>query len=218
MTRTIAGIRTLSNLSNPGIATLFGGAFLLLGLLAVLLAGPMARAQDASPTAAVKSVVENILLILRKPDFNMASDRPAISAEVKRAFDATAMAQSVLSTNWRDATPEQQNEFRDLLLQTIESTYVGRIQTYTNETVEFRKEEITDTRASVETVILAATNQIPVTYKLRKRSDGWFVYDVEVESVSMVSSYRETYRSVVRRSGMDGLLEQMRAKVAEQGV
>jgi phospholipid transport system substrate-binding protein len=195
MTRTIAGIRTLSTLSKPHIATLFGGAFLLLGLLAVLLAallaGPMARAQDASPTAAVRSVVDNILLILRKPDFDMASDRPAISAEVKRAFDATAMAQSVLSTNWRDASTEQQNEFRDLLLQT---------------------------RASVETVIMAAANQIPVTYKLRKRSDGWFVYDVEVENVSMVSSYRETYRSVVRRSGMDGLLEQMRAKVAEQGV
>lgn len=62
---------------------------------------------------------------------------------------------------------------------------------------------------------IASNNEIPVNYKLRLRSDGWFVYDVEVENVSMVSSYRETYRSVVRRSGMDGLLTQMREKAAQ---
>jgi len=209
MIRIVSGIRTLRT---SDLAALLGGTFLLLALLAALLTGPLARAQDDSPTAAVRSVVETILEILRKPDFDMARDRPAISAEVKRAFDATAMAQSVLSTNWRDATAAQQAEFRDLLLQTIENTYLGRIQAYTNETVEFRSEEINDTRASVDTVILAANNEIPVNYRLRKRSDGWFVYDVEVENVSMVSSYRETYRDIVNRSGMDGLLEQLRAK------
>ena len=50
---------------------------------------------------------------------------------------------------------------------------------------------------------------------LRKRNDGrWLVYDVEVENVSMVSSYRDSYRDIVSRDGLDGLLEQMRAKAA----
>lgn len=190
-------------------------ALLALGLLFTLLGSPLAAAQDASPTVAVQSVVDAILAILRKPDFDMARDRPAISSEIQRAFDATAMAQSVLSTNWREATPAQQDEFKTLLLRTIENTYLGRIRAYTNETVEFRGEEIMDTRATVDSVILAADNEIPVSYRLRKRSDGWFVYDVEVENVSMVSSYRETYRSIVRRDGLDGLLEQMRIKLSE---
>jgi phospholipid transport system substrate-binding protein len=194
------------------------GTFLMmLALLAALFLSPLGKAQTDSPTTAVKSVVDSILVILRKPDFDMNRDRPAISAEVRRAFDATAMAQSVLSTNWRDATPEQQSEFRELLLQTIENTYIGRIQTYSNETVNFGNEQISNDRASVDTSIVAASGRIPVTYKLRKRSDGWFVYDVEIENVSMVSTYRETYRSVVRRSGMDGLLEQMRSKAIQPG-
>ena len=77
-------------------------------------------------------------------------------------------------------------------------------------------EEIDRNRATVDTIIVTASNEIPINYKLRQRSAGWFVYDVEVENVSMVSSYRETYRSVVRRDGMDGLLEQMRERSAEQ--
>ena len=125
------------------------------------------------------------------------------------------MAQSVLSTNWKNISPAQQQEFKGLLLQTIESTYIGRIKVYTNEVVEFRKEEVNENRASVDSVILSGTGNIPVNYKLRKRNDGWFIYDVEVENVSMVSSYRDTYRSIFTKDGIDGLIAQMKDKIAE---
>lgn len=184
------------------------------GLCTALLFSLQVSAQD-TPTAAVKTVVNSILDILRKPGFDFDRDRPAISAEIRKAFDDVAMAQSVLSTNWKDATAAQQDEFKSLLLKTIESTYIGRIKAYTNETVDFRKEEINGNRASVDTAVLAPSGEIPLVYKLRKRSDGWFVYDVEIENVSMVSTYRETYRSVVKKSGMDGLMQQMREKITE---
>lgn len=184
--------------------------------LAFALFSPQSRAQDAdSPTAAIKEVIDTLLAILQKPDFNLERDKAAVSAEVQRGFDAQAMAQSVLSANWRTATPEQQQEFQDLLISIIETTYLDRIQAYTNETVEYGNENIEGNRASVDTFVLSAEKRIPVTYKLRKRSDGWFVYDVEVENISMVSSYRDSYLSVVSRSGMDGLLDQMRTKLAE---
>ncbi len=183
-------------------------------LLPLLLTVPAVHAQG-TPTAAVKTVVENILAVLRKPDYNLENDRAAISAEIRRAFDDVAMAQSVLSTNWKNISPAQQQEFKGLLLQTIESTYIGRIKVYTNEVVEFRKEEVNENRASVDSVILSGTGNIPVNYKLRKRNDGWFIYDVEVENVSMVSSYRDTYRSIFTKDGIDGLIAQMKDKIAE---
>lgn len=179
------------------------------------LASLPAAAQDGAPTKAVQSVVDGILAILRSPDYDFEADRPRIRAEIQRAFDDTAMAQSVLSTNWRQASKEQQDEFKQLLSRTIESTYIGRVRAYTNETVAFLGEDIRDQRASVNTVIKAPGGDIPITYKLRERKDGWFVYDVEIENVSMVSTYRETYRSIVRRDGMEGLLQQMRDKIAE---
>lgn len=212
MASTMQEIRPGRRLYGP----LPGTFLMLLVLLAALLLSPLGRAQADTPTGTVQAVVEAVLAILRKPDFNLDRDGAAISAEVRSAFDATAMAQSVLSTNWREATAEQRSEFRELLMQTIENTYIGRVQAYTNETVNFRNEQISNDRATVDTVVVAASGQIPVTYKLRKRNDGWFVYDVEIENVSMVSTYRETYRSIVSRSGLDGLLEQMRNKSIAQ--
>ncbi len=204
-----------SSIGTPLAKQLRGGLLILGFLVSGLLFTLPIAAQTGTPTAAVQSVVDSILVLLRKPDFDMAADRPAISAAIKRAFDDTAMAQSVLSTNWRTATPAQQTEFKALLLKTIEGTYLGRIKAYTNQSVEYRGEEIRGNRATVNTVIIAATGEIPVNYRLRQRSDGWFVYDVEVENVSMVNSYRDTYRDIVGRDGMDSLLEQMRAKLAE---
>ena len=204
-----------SSIGTPLAKQLRGGLLILGFLVSGLLFTLPSAAQTGTPTAAVQSVVDSILVLLRKPDFDMAADRPAISAAIKRAFDDTAMAQSVLSTNWRTATPAQQTEFKALLLKTIEGTYLGRIKAYTNQSVEYREEEIRGNRATVNTVIIAATGEIPVNYRLRQRSDGWFVYDVEVENVSMVNSYRDTYRDIVGRDGMDSLLEQMRAKLAE---
>ena len=173
------------------------------------------HAQNSSPMATVETTVNAILAILRNDTLEAAEARTLMRAEISKSFDARAMSQSVLSTNWRDASKEQQDEFQTLFMQTLENTYIGRVEAYTNEQVDFKKEDIKNNRATVDTAILASSNEIPVNYKLRQRSDGWFVYDVEVENVSMVSSYRETYRSVVRRDGMDGLLAQMREKAAQ---
>lgn len=203
-------------LTNP-LMTLLRRSLLALGLLctSLLFTASVSAADAGSPKAIVEKTVNEILEILRKPDFNLERDRETVKSKIIAAFDDTAMAQSVLSTAWRDASREQQTEFKDLLLQTIEDTYLDRIQEYTNETVEFRNEDIRNDRATVNTVVVTKTANVPVNYKLRKRNDGrWLVYDVEVENVSMVSSYRDTYRDIVRRDGVDGLLEQMRAKAA----
>ncbi len=186
------------------------------GIVCLLLtASFQVQAQNATPGETVETTVSAILEILRNDKLGREEARVMMRAEINKSFDARAMSQSVLSTNWRDASKEQQEAFQALFMEILENTYIGRIEAYTNEEVDFRKEEINNNRATVDSVILASNNEIPVNYKLRLRSDGWFVYDVEVENVSMVSSYRETYRSVVRRDGIDGLLAQMREKAAE---
>ena len=183
--------------------------------LVILCLSFQVSAQDGAPTETVQTTVNAILEILRDDALDQETKRDQMREKISAAFDARAMSQSVLSTNWRQASKPQQEEFQSLFMQTLEDTYMGRLEAYTNETVEFRDEEINNNRSQVDTVIVTANNEIPINYKLRLRSDGWFVYDVEVENVSMVSSYRETYRGVVRRDGMDGLLEQMRERAAE---
>ena len=89
------------NLRNP--LKLLSTGLMLFGLLFTL---PAAAADAASPKAVVETTVNDILAILRKPDFDLARDRETIKAKIVAAFDDTAMAQSVLSTAWRDASKE----------------------------------------------------------------------------------------------------------------
>lgn len=195
--------------------TLAGRILMILGFLSAMFAGSISLAQQATPKATVETTVNAILAILRKPDFNLERDGSGITAAIKSAFDPVATAQSVLSTNWRQATPEQQAEFQDLMLKVLEHTYLHRIQAYTNETVEFKGEEIEGNRATVTSNIMTASGPIPVNYKLRLKDGLWYAYDVEVENVSMVATYRETYRSIVSKSGIDGLLTQMRQQLTQ---
>ena len=57
--------------------------------------------------------------------------------------------------------------------------------------------------------------EIPIQYKLVDRAGDWRVYDVAIEDVSLVRNYRSTYGEILRRDGFDGLLEQMRTKLAD---
>jgi len=57
-------------------------------------------------------------------------------------------------------------------------------------------------------------SQIAVNYSLRQRENGWFIYDIIVEDVSLLSSYRSTYRSIIRRDGIEALFEELRTQAA----
>lgn len=174
-----------------------------------------AHAQQPGPGERIQQAVDTFLGILQDDSLSREDRNARIREEAFRLFDERAMAQSVLSTNWRQATPEQQDEFQDLFAQLLESTYIDRLDAYTNQTARVLGEQVNGTRATVNTVVITDTANVPVSYRLRQLQEGWVVYDVEVENVSLVNSYRETYLSVVRREGMDGLLQQMRDKIAE---
>ncbi|MGP1609569.1 MAG: ABC transporter substrate-binding protein, partial [Burkholderiales bacterium] len=100
---------TRIDILNP-VTQLLRASLVLLGLLFTLPAAA-ADAAAGSPKAVVETTVDSILAVLRKPDFDLANDREEIKSKIVAAFDNTAMAQSVLSTAWRDATPEQRTEF-----------------------------------------------------------------------------------------------------------
>jgi len=191
---------------------------LLNSLMALILALGLAlpaAAQQPGPAERIEEAVDIFLGILQDDTLSKEERNARIREEAFRLFDERAMAQSVLSTNWRQATPEQQDEFQTLFAQLLENTYIDRLDAYTNQTAEVLGEQVNGTRATVNTVVITDTAKVPVSYRLRQLEEGWVVYDVEVENVSLVNSYRETYLSVVSRQGMDGLLQQMRDKIAE---
>jgi phospholipid transport system substrate-binding protein len=183
--------------------------------LGTMLAIPVYGSAETSPMQTVQESVDTILALLRDKTLEKDDRRAQIRANVKARFDFEAMSQRTLATNWKKATEKERQQFMDLFSQLIENTYIGKIEAYTNEKVEYPGEKVKGNKAIVETLIIAASADIPVDYRLYKKDDAWLVYDVIIEGVSLVSNYRSSYQEIVMKEGFGGLLAKMQEKVDE---
>ena len=188
---------------------------LKLFVMAVALSFTHAALAASSPTEDVRSSVDAILVILQNSELDVQQKRADISKIINKRFDFRAMSQRTLATNWKKTSAEEKKQFTALFSQLIESSYVGKIEAYTNEKVEYPGEKVKGKKAVVETLILTSSADIPVNYKLYQKGDQWLVYDVIIEGVSLISNYRSSYQEIMKDEGFDGLLNKMQAKIDE---
>ena len=188
--------------------------FLILAAGITLTVANIASA-DASPTDTVRGSVDSILTLLQNKDLDQATRRKEMRKVINGRFDFRAMSQRTLATNWKKASKEQQQEFVQLFSQLIENTYIGRVEAYTDEKVDYPGEKVKGKKAVVETLILTATADIPINYKVYQKNGEWWVYDVIIEGISLISNYRSSYQEIVKKEGIDGLIAKMKDKIKE---
>ena len=177
--------------------------FLILAAGITLTVANIASA-DASPTDTVRGSVDSILTLLQNKDLDQATRRKEMRKVINGRFDFRAMSQRTLATNWKKASKEQQQEFVQLFSQLIENTYIGRVEAYTDEKVDYPGEKVKGKKAVVETLILTASADIPINYKVYQKNGEWWVYDVIIEGISLISNYRSSYQEIVKKEGFDG--------------
>nr|WP_320114187.1 ABC transporter substrate-binding protein [uncultured Desulfuromonas sp.] len=178
-------------------------------LWSVAVAQPVA----VSPRVEVQTTVDAILNQLRTLPADSPQRRETISNLIREQFDFELMSQGALGVSWKSANAEQRQTFIQLFTGLLEETYLGRIQSYTNEKITYGEEEVRQNRAVVDTMIHTASVEIPISYKLILQNNDWQVYDVVIEKASLIRNYRSSYASILRRKGMDGLLEEMKQKL-----
>jgi phospholipid transport system substrate-binding protein len=191
---------------------------LMAGIAATMLVGA-ATANDQAPDALVKSTANDVLDIIKKDKDIRNGDMRKISVlaeeKILPHFDFERMSRMVLGKHWGRATKEQQQqfiaEFRSLLIR----TYASALTKYRNQTIEYKpfRAQPGDTEVTVKTQIIQPGAQpLPIDYSLVKKEDGWKVYDVAIEGVSLVTNYRGQFSTEVRQSGMDGLIQRLAEK------
>lgn len=185
-------------------------------LMAMLLVGAVAPATAAGdPTAVVRDTAERVLHSLRTDPARYQDDQALFQLVREVVFpriDRERTAQWVLGANWRTATPAQReqfiHEFSDLLLR----TYGTALRQYDSEKLAYLPTQAAAgaDRVTVRTEIIRPDGpKVSVDYLLTNRSGEWKVYDIIIENVSMVVTYRSEYAAIIKRDGMDGLLKQL---------
>lgn len=169
--------------------------------------------ETATPTDRVRSAIGDILKILKNDNLDRDQKWSEVGRVIDAGFDFRSMSQSILATNWRTATAEEKRQFVEYFAQYLEATYRDKIESYTNQRVEYMNESVRGDRAVVDTIIMTDATQIPVTYKLKLNDEGWFAYDVVIEGVSLVNNYRSTFSAIIKSEGMEGLLTDLQGRI-----
>ncbi len=190
--------------------------YLLFAILLVTLTN--VRGAEIPPDQLVKTTIDEVLTIVEQDKAIQGGDQGKILALVEARilphFDFTRMTRLALGKYWRQATPEQQRtlekEFRTLLVRSYTSAISPETYSkYKGYSVAYLPLHMQpgDAEVTVRTRISRPDAQpIPVDYDLAKAQDGWKVYDVAVDGVSLVINYRNSFAVIVRDHGIDGLI------------
>lgn len=184
------------------------------GLVLLAFSAGALHAAEMPPDDLVRDTAQDVLAIVKKDKDIQAGSQKKINdlveAKVLPHFDFKLMTQYAVGKHWRQATPAQQdaltNEFRTLLVR----TYSTSLSAYKNQTIEYKplKMQPGDTDVTVKTQVIQPGGQpIPIDYSLQKEANGWKVYDVVIDNVSLVTNYRGSFGTEIRKSGIDGLIK-----------
>lgn len=173
------------------------------------------------PTDLLKETVNQVLDILRDPKLKSESAKELKKDKLRviytRMFDEVELSRRALSRHWNSLTPAQRKEFVPLFRQVLEKAYADKILDYTNEKIIFDRETpLAENQVEVQTRVVTASKEIPISYRLIQKEGTWKVYDVVVENVSLVLNYRTQFNEILAKNTPEQLLETLRKKVKEQ--
>jgi phospholipid transport system substrate-binding protein len=206
--------------------------FVQAGFMVSLLAGGTVLAADAAkavPTAVDTSGPSQLIessanILLSGIDSRRAEFRKDPTGLYKLVgetllphFDTPYAAQLVLGQHWRNATPEQRKRFVEAFYQSLLYTYGDAMVDFTADRLKVLPTKVADTdeRATVRTEIKRSNGtKVGVNYSLRKVGGEWKAWDVVIDGISYVKSYREDYGAEVQQNGLDAVIARLEAKAA----
>lgn len=136
-------------------------------------------AGDTSAREQLEASIDAIVAVLKdeslKGEANTALRREALREKIYARFDFEKMSQFSLGRHWRGRTAEERQTFMTLFSRLLENTYVGKIESYTDEQVIYVKEQVRDDKAQIDTKIITDSIEIPIDYRLYRTDGGQWV-------------------------------------------
>lgn len=174
-------------------------------------------AQAMMPTETVqKQVMQALEAVGTSPNGQVDGSRR--QEEIRRVadslFDFTEMSRRALGRHWADRSPAEREEFVRLFTEVMARSYLGKIDRYAGESITYVGERVEGNLAAVESrVVTAKKSEVALEYQLhRVDEDRWRVYDVVIDHVSLVGTYRSQFNRIIQIGSFGDLLKRLREK------
>jgi phospholipid transport system substrate-binding protein len=183
---------------------------LLIGALMLALPG---SAWAGAPTDQARQYTDQVRQVLDNQTLPPADRRAAVRKIAVEIFDVGETAKRALGQHWQARTPAERQEFTDLFADLLESTYISRIDQYGGERLTYVSEAIDGNFAIVRAKIVRPQGaEVPVEARMLRRGERWFIYDIAIEGISLISNYRSQFDRIIRTASYQELVKRLRTK------
>lgn len=187
---------------------------------------------QAKPTGAlpwVKAKVEEGKALINKPVKAGSKEEAALREDVKSRLEALLdwdlLTERSLGRRWKKLSEKEQAEFSKLLREMIEASYADKLKSLKPGEVKKAKKkpvkitwgEEREKKGGVEVnaSVRRGKTEAELRFSLVRAGKAWKVWDVAIDDVSTVRTYRSQFRRIIQKEGVDGLLKRMRAKIED---
>jgi phospholipid transport system substrate-binding protein len=173
------------------------------------LGGP---AWAGSPTEQLRAYTDRVMEVLENRAMTSPERVAAVRAVASEAFDVSETAQRALGIHWQQRTPAEKQEFVQIFRGLLEQTYLSRIGEFGGERIKYVNERIDGDRAIVRAVIVTRNGtEVPVESRLLRKADRWLIYDILIENISLIASYRSQFDRVIRTASYPELVRRLKS-------
>ncbi len=170
------------------------------------------------PLDQVKIPIEKAIAVLKNPEY-MGEEKKEMQREriweiVQEAFDFKLISIRAVARSWRNFDKKQKEEFVVQFTELLRNTYIDKLQgEFHDEEVLFLGQDmISEDKAVVKSKILRGNVEIPMDYSMHFHDNKWWIYDVNIEGVSLVKNYRNQFKSILAKESPDQLILRLKEK------
>ncbi|MCP4622861.1 MAG: ABC transporter substrate-binding protein [bacterium] len=183
------------------------------GVLCLLLVCQSAIAQvRPSAEELIKENLAAVFAVLQTQDLDQKAKSQKIIDIVNPMFDFSLMAKLSLGRRyWPDLTPDQKERFTQLFINRLRTSYLDSLTLYTDEKVLYEPSVVVKNKIHIPTYLVSKEKKISILYKLYESESGWKVYDLEIQGVSIIRSYRSQFHEILKSGTIDDLMTKLEA-------
>ena len=189
--------------------------FLLVCIFFLSATGAHANAME--PNELIKKTTEELLGDFTANRAAYEADKGRLYDMVNRVaiphFDFDRMTKIVLGKHYANATEEQRREFTEQFKTLLVRTYSQALFQYSDEKINFVPAiPYRDGMIVREEIEVGAAVPVRLEYFLSKKDSGWKVYDVRIDGISLVTTFRNSYNITISRKGLPMLIADLQKK------
>jgi phospholipid transport system substrate-binding protein len=178
-----------------------------------------AEVADVEPEAEekLKTSVDKVFTVLSDKELTMDQKKIKVVEITSSVFGYPLMAKlSLGKKHWSQFNSKQRAEFTSLFTGLFQDFYVNKLDLFSDEKIIFKPPIIVSKKkVQIPTVLLSKEKKYSMRYKMSKTKNGWRIYDIEIEGVSLIHTYRSQYNHVLENGKIEDLLTKMREKKIE---